>query len=233
MSLDRATENMLWGRMANGDKGARERLIQENAPLAISIATKMSNANMETEDLIAAAFVGLVQAVDSYNPEKSRFSTYATFVIRGTVLNEMKWAGPGIRVPDQQWRVLNKLRRNNNVERYEQIAQEFNINVADLVRMEKASQRHVSTSALTEMGISLEDTLTSDEPPPGEALVDVIGAIVDETPQPWQDALFHIMGLPTTKRRDWTTKASRELVRQAKAYVLAKFKKHILMGDGE
>lgn len=83
-------ERQLARRMRQGGLGAieaRERLIESNVGLVIKIARSFRNKRF-TEDLIAEGMVGLMRAVERFDPEKGfRFSTYATHWIVREILN--------------------------------------------------------------------------------------------------------------------------------------------------
>src|SRR5215210_3709234 len=65
-----------------GDKRARQRLIEKNLRLVISVAKKYRGMGLPFEDLIQEGNIGLMKAVEKYDPERGfRFSTYATWWI--------------------------------------------------------------------------------------------------------------------------------------------------------
>ncbi len=72
----------------------RESLILENLPLVKYIVDKMSvylPPSIEKEDLIEAGIMGLIDAVDKYDPDRNcKFSTYARFRIKGAILDELR-----------------------------------------------------------------------------------------------------------------------------------------------
>lgn len=83
------------------DKG---RLIQEYAPLIKFIAQKIASrlpANIELDDLISSGTIGLMDAIDKYDPSRdNKFKTYAEFRIRGAILDELRsqdWVPRSIR----------------------------------------------------------------------------------------------------------------------------------------
>jgi len=81
-------------------RAARERLAQANTRLVVSIAKRYRNRGLPFPDLIQEGNVGLMRAVDRYDPESgNRFSTYATWWIRQAVTRSLENHGRVIRIP--------------------------------------------------------------------------------------------------------------------------------------
>jgi len=72
----------------------KQKIIIEFAQLVKIIAQKIASrlpANIELDDLISAGVIGLMDAVDKYDPSRdNKFKTYAEFRIRGTILDELR-----------------------------------------------------------------------------------------------------------------------------------------------
>lgn len=72
----------------------KDKLIMEYAPLIKFIAHKISvrlPANIELDDLIASGAIGLMDAIEKYDPSRNNtFKTYAEFRIRGAILDELR-----------------------------------------------------------------------------------------------------------------------------------------------
>lgn len=61
-----------------GDEGARNTLIERNLRLVAHIVKKFDNTGEDTEDLISIGVIGLIKAINTFNPErKTRLATYA------------------------------------------------------------------------------------------------------------------------------------------------------------
>ncbi len=72
---------------SQGDKKAREKLIEHNLRLVAHIVRKYYMSNKNTEDLISVGTIGLVKAVDSFNSANgARFATYAAKCIQNEIL---------------------------------------------------------------------------------------------------------------------------------------------------
>ena len=84
--LSREEEVDLSTKMRHGDEGARELMILSNLRLVVSIARRYSDRGLAMEDLIEEGNLGLMKAVDRFNPDLGfRFSTYATWWIRQSI----------------------------------------------------------------------------------------------------------------------------------------------------
>ena len=77
----------LWQRCRSGDGEARGLLIEQYAPLATSVARRMrvpTGALLGPDDLASAGFLGLIDAVDRFEPDREvAFEAYASLRIRG------------------------------------------------------------------------------------------------------------------------------------------------------
>src|SRR6187401_2897785 len=72
----------------------KKKIIREYAPLVKFIAQKIAvrlPANIELDDLLSAGIIGLMDAIDKYDPARdNKFKTYAEFRIRGAILDELR-----------------------------------------------------------------------------------------------------------------------------------------------
>ena len=76
----------LIGRIHQGDKEARDTLFSENMGLVYSVARRFLGRGVEMEDLFQIGSIGLLKAVDHFNPEFDvKFSTYAVPIIMGEI----------------------------------------------------------------------------------------------------------------------------------------------------
>ena len=69
------------------EKGAKSQLIEHNLRLVVYIAKKFDNTGVGVEDLISIGTIGLIKAINSYNPEKNiKLATYASRCIENEIL---------------------------------------------------------------------------------------------------------------------------------------------------
>ncbi len=74
-------------RCKEGDKGARDKLIEHNLRLVAHIVKKYNMADKETDDLISIGTIGLIKAIDTFDDEKGiRLATYASRCIDNELL---------------------------------------------------------------------------------------------------------------------------------------------------
>ena len=85
--LSREEELDLMHRMHHNDPSARTTLIERNLRLVVYIARKFENTGISIEDLISIGTIGLIKAVNSFNPEKNiKLATYASRCIENEIL---------------------------------------------------------------------------------------------------------------------------------------------------
>jgi len=98
--LSAEEEKKLAKKIKDGDIEAKRALVRANLRLAANVAFKIKNSNMTYSDLLQEANVGLMIAVDKYNYKLGyRFSTYATWWIKQTVLKAISEQAGCVKVP--------------------------------------------------------------------------------------------------------------------------------------
>ena len=84
----------------NGDKKAREKLINSNLRFVVSVAKKFRGQGMPLEDLINEGNMGLMTAVDKFEPEKGyHFISYAVWWVRQAILKALAEQSRPVRLP--------------------------------------------------------------------------------------------------------------------------------------
>ena len=85
--LSPAEEAECFRLMQGGDKKAREKLIEHNLRLVAHIVKKYYTSSDSQEDLISIGTIGLIKAIDSFNPANgARFATYAGKCLQNEIL---------------------------------------------------------------------------------------------------------------------------------------------------
>ncbi|WP_163970740.1 RNA polymerase sporulation sigma factor SigE [Oceanobacillus halotolerans] len=85
--LSKEEEKELLELLPDGDKSARAILIERNLRLVVYIARKFENTGINIEDLISIGTIGLIKAVNTFNPEKKiKLATYASRCIENEIL---------------------------------------------------------------------------------------------------------------------------------------------------
>jgi RNA polymerase sporulation-specific sigma factor len=85
--LSKDEEEDLVNKLSGGDERTRSTLIERNLRLVVYIARKFENTGVYVEDLISVGTIGLIKAVNTFNPEKKiKLATYASRCIENEIL---------------------------------------------------------------------------------------------------------------------------------------------------
>lgn len=105
-------EDWLTRRVQEGDKAARQRLVEANMRLVINIARSYRNKAVPLEDLIQEGAIGLMQAAERFDPARGfRFSTYATHWIRQAIGRAIDNKAKAIRIPAHVSQTMRRIER--------------------------------------------------------------------------------------------------------------------------
>ncbi len=108
--LSAEEELRLAKRKAEGDQNAKDRLIEANLRLVVSIAKRYTGRGMSFLDLVQEGNLGLIKGVEKFNYDKGfKLSTYATWWIRQSVTRALADQARTIRVPVHMVETINRM----------------------------------------------------------------------------------------------------------------------------
>jgi RNA polymerase primary sigma factor len=151
--LTHADEIRLAKGIARGCKRSKDRLVEANLRLVVSIAKKYRNRGVSFLDLIQEGNLGLIRAAEKFDHTKGyKFSTYATWWIRQAITRAIADKGRTIRIPVHMVEKVNKFHRTHRRMTQtlgrepidEEIARELEMHVDEVLRLQEISQRAIS-----------------------------------------------------------------------------------------
>ena len=158
-------EIVLAERIKNGDAEARAHMIRANLRLVVKIAQDYSNYGLPVMDLISEGNIGLMKAVERFDPAKGgKLSTYAAWWIKQSIKRALANQSKTIRLPVHMVDKIAKMRRISTMlaealgrePTDEELADEIGLPRRKLAMLKQASQRPTSLDAPINDGESTE-----------------------------------------------------------------------------
>lgn len=173
LTIDKEKE--LLEKVAQGDSEARDKLVEANQRFVVRMAITFRNQGLSVGDLIQEGNLGLMEAIDRYDPEKCcRLISYAAWWIRLFMQRAIEQRSRTVTIPINKVSTLKKIRNfeynfiksNGRKPSYDEIATAIDMPVEKVEYIYHLGTSTVSIHAEDEDGQSMEDRLTQDDSEP-------------------------------------------------------------------
>jgi RNA polymerase primary sigma factor len=112
--LSREEEKLCATQALLGDEEAKKKLVQSNLRFVVTLALQYKNQGIPLEDLISEGNLGLLTAIEKYDPTKGiKFITYASYWIRQGMLKALSEQNRTVRIPSNRIAQLSRMKTTN------------------------------------------------------------------------------------------------------------------------
>ena len=173
----------------NGDKKARERLINSNLRFVVSVEKKFRGQGIPLEDLINEGNIGLMTAVDKFEPEKGyHFISYAVWWVRQAILKALAEQSRPVRLPlNRSNELIQIVRAKNELLKSGENSDPSAEDIAEKTGLERNLVK--SLMDITREMISFDSPIKGDE----EGDSSYFDFVEDKSQTPEEDVVNHMM----------------------------------------